>query len=852
MKRTTEHLEYVGEKIFEGNFLDVKIEDIFNAGYTDIIYGYIEHFNDNWERWVNCRDNCCVKVGEFHTYSKYDKNVCSKTYKNMIVSEAVNHRVQEQRTASSHNVLTPVFCFLAKPDSTASKKDDEVRSFWEQNCGCSNGEGENIYGITFDNIRCMYAKYKGCERTLKNFSLKQEQRDCVDLMLTYYNEKNGQYENVPASPVFFLLAAKCRFGKNFTILKFIEMAGFKNILFLSYKPGVFSSLADDINGHEDFKDGWCYKNNRVEKDSKPYDDKGKITTVVSTSVQQLIHDINTDVCADVDCDYENNDVKVHIRNLANSNVIKAFINKVDLLILDEAHFGGLTGYWNDIVDIIKPKMVIYVTGTASNFLNDHRFEEGINVYKYDYSDEREFHPEMPEIKIYTYEMPEYILKHKDEYDICERPTMTKLLSDYNICKNIVLTILGKGGYFIDIDRADMDFNKAMPYCKTEFEQYIMNTLWTCQTVSCAKNVVKVLEKYVSKEFEIIDCSGNDGIDDINVVKKKIRIAKYKNKKTITVTVERFREGVTVGPWGSVFLLDDCKSYNKNIQTWFRPQTPFDYFWNDMCKDKCFVFDFNPERCLEIMTKQIYEYRNTKFKTTEEWTKRVFDTMNLMYFNRCGELKSNDAVLEIMNEISRKKFEGATCDNLIYQVSSINSGNLLNLTDDDINKILNYKDIFKKGNGSGGKHVVTTNGVPGGKNGSRKRTTNNDNIPKSKRTSVIKILENIIKRLPRFLILSDSKYENLKNVVDDIEHNINSSILFEDIMKIDSSFFIEIIYNNNIIEEYKFKYFIEDFYRQFNNTKTTSEWEEFENRWVYLDGKEKDIPFDVIEEIGVIF
>lgn len=863
-KGTTDFLEYVGEAIFSGNILNVKIEDIFNAGYREIIYGYIEHFNDNWDRWVNCRDNCCVKVGELHTYSKYDKNVCSKTYKNMSVSEAVNHRVQEQRTGSSHYEHTPVFCFLAKPDSTAGRKDDEVRSFWADNCDCDLAEGENIYGITFDNIRGLYVKYKGCEKTLKNFSLTQEQSDCIDLMLTYYNAESDQYEDVPALPVFFLLAAKCRFGKNFTILKFIEMVGFKNSLFLSYKPGVFSSLADDINGHEDFQNGWCYKNNREEKYSTPYDDEGKITTVVSTSVQQLIHDLNTDICDnicdDVDCNYANNVVKEQMRSLANSNVIKSFVDKVDLLVLDEAHFGGLTGYWNEIVDIIKPKMVIYVTGTASNFLNDHRFEEGKNIYKYDYSDEREFHPEMPKVEILTYAMPDYILKHKEEYDICEMPTMTKVLSDYNMCKNIVLTILGRKGSYID--RADIKFNNTMPYCNTEYEPYTMDTLWTCQTVLCAKNVVKVLETFASDEFEIFDCSGNDGIDNIDEVKKKIKIAKYKNKKTITVTVERFREGVTVGPWGSVFLLDDCRSYNKNIQTWFRVQSQFDKFWNDMGKDKCFVFDFNPERCLDIRSKQIYEYQNSKFKTTEEWTKRLFDTMPLMYYDHCGELKKNDVVLEIMNEISSKGFKGANCGNLLSQVTSINSGNLLNLSNDVITEILSRKDRFKNGNNNSNKgketHEANTNGVQGGKNANRIPTTsvgipdgdNHESISDSKRTSVIETLDNIIKRLPRFLILSDSKYENLKNVVDDIIYNDDSSILFQDITRVESSFFVEVVYNNNIIKEKEFKYFIEEFYRQFNEAKESSEWEEFENRWIYLDGEEKDIPFEVIDEIGI--
>lgn len=857
-KGTTDFLEYVGETIFDGNLLNVKIVDIFNAGYKEILYGYVEDFNDNWDLWKNCDDKCCVKVGELHTYSKYDKNVCSETYKNMSVSESVNYRVQQQRTGSSYNVLTPVFCFLAKPNSEAGKKDDEFRGFCVDNCGCVHGKGENIYGITFDNIKEMYEKYLSGERTLKTFKLYDEQKECIDMMLSYYNEQ-GECINVPMLPVFFLLSAKCRFGKNFTLLKFIEMVGFKNILFLSYKPEVFKTLKDDITGHKDFKT-WNYIDNRIEKDLSPYDDEGEVTTVVSTSVQQLIVNMNKNN-ENVYADYESDDIMKLLEDLINSDIIKAFVGKVDMLVLDEAHFGGHTDYLNKIVDIIKPKMAIYVTGTASNFLNDHRFKEGKNIYRYDYSDEREHHPEMPIIEIYSYEMPEYILKLKDQFDINERPTMAKLLSDYNTCDDIVLTILGRGKFK---SRDDMKFINTMPYCNPVFEPYIMNTIWTCSNVDGAKNVVKILKKHVSDEFIIIDSSG-DGcgvIKDIDKVKDIIELAKYENKKTITVTVERFREGVTVPKWASVFRLDDCRSYDKNIQTNFRGQTSCNCFWEDMPKDKCLVFDFNPERCFEIRNKQIYEYKNSKFKTTEEWTKRLFDTMPLMYYDHCGKLKKNDEVLEIMNEISSREFRGANCDNLLYQVSSINSGNLFKLSKDVITEILNRKDRFKNGNNSNKNketNVVVTNGVPNGKNGERIPVgipdgNNNPNIPDiidSKRTSVTSVMEtlnNILKRLPRFLILSDSKYEDLKNVVNDILYNEDSSILFQDITRIESSFFVEVIYNNNIIKEYKFKKFIEEFYRQFNEAKESSEWEEFENRWVYLDGEEKDIPFDIVEEI----
>lgn len=850
-KGTTKYLNSVDMEIFDGDFLNTKIVDVINAGYTHIIYIYIDRFNDNWNHWVKCDDKCCAKVGELYT--------TSKTYSEMTVAEAVNNRVQKQLTGSSHSEYTPVCCFPLKENVGQKNIDKRFRNFLKSDCNCVHGKGENVYGITRSNIKEMYEKYLSGERTLKTFKLYDEQKECIDMMLSYYNEQ-GEYISVPVLPVFFLLAAKCRFGKNFTLLKFIEMVGFKNILFLSYKPEVFKTLKDDITGHKDFKT-WNYIDNRIEKDLSPYDDEGEVTTVVSTSVQQLIVNMNKNN-ENVYADYESDNIMNLLEYLVNSDIIKAFVGKVDMLVLDEAHFGGHTDYLNKIVDIIKPKMAIYVTGTASNFLNDYRFKEGKNIYRYDYSDEREHHPEMPIIEIYSYEMTEYILKLKDQFDINERPTMSKLLSDYNTCEDIVLTILGRGKFK---SRDDIKFINTMPYCNPVFEPYIMNTIWTCSNVDGAKNVVKILKKHVSDEFIIIDSSG-DGcgvIKDIDKVKDIIELAKYKNKKTITVTVERFREGVTVPKWGSVFRLDDCRSYDKNIQTNFRGQTSCNCFWEDMSKDKCLVFDFNPERCFEIRNKQIYEYKNTKFKTTEEWTKRLFDTMPLMYYNHCGKLKKNDEVLEIMNEISSREFRGANCNNLLSQVSSINSGNLFNLSNDVITEILNRKDRFKNvnnGNKSKETKEVVTNGVPNGKNGERIPTQKvgisdgNDisNIPDiisdSKRTSVIETLNNILKRLPRFLILSDSKYENLENVVNDILYNEDSSILFQDITRIESSFFVEVVYNNNIIKEYKFKKFIEEFYRQFNEAKESSEWEEFENRWVYLDGEEKDIPFDIVEEI----
>lgn len=78
----------------------------------------------------------------------------------------------------------------------------------------------------------------------KDFRMRDEQKTAHDKITNYFY--NGGAE--------FLLAAKMRFGKNFTILNSIKTLGFQNILVITYKPQVFNSLKDDINEHVNFKE----------------------------------------------------------------------------------------------------------------------------------------------------------------------------------------------------------------------------------------------------------------------------------------------------------------------------------------------------------------------------------------------------------------------------------------------------------------------------------------------------------------------------------------------------------------------------------------------------------------------
>jgi hypothetical protein len=113
----------------------------------------------------------------------------------------------------------------------------------------------------------------------------------------------------------------------------------------------------------------------------------------------------------------------------------------------------------------------------------------------------------------------------------------------------------------------------------------------------------LLDQMVGEEYHIINVAGNN-IKSLAKVKKAIR----QNSKTVTVTCGRFNTGVTVPEWDAVFMLGDGAAPETYFQTIFRVQSPD----KRRGKEKCYVFDFNPERVLEL----VYTYAELTAKKNQ--------------------------------------------------------------------------------------------------------------------------------------------------------------------------------------------------------------------------------------------
>jgi hypothetical protein len=126
------------------------------------------------------------------------------------------------------------------------------------------------------------------------------------------------------------------------------------------------------------------------------------------------------------------------------------------------------------------------------------------------------------------------------------------------------------------------------------------------------------DSYFQKEgYKILTAtgSGKDVIQDINDVKRAIKA----NPKTITLTCYRFKEGVSIPKWNGVFMLDDGKSVEEYLQAIFRVQNPDP----ENNKEKCYVFDFNPQRGLSM----VYEICENDKKGKKTNVEGVFNEFN---------------------------------------------------------------------------------------------------------------------------------------------------------------------------------------------------------------------------------
>jgi hypothetical protein len=265
-----------------------------------------------------------------------------------------------------------------------------------------------------------------------------------------------------------------------------------------------------------------------------------------------------------------------------------------------------------------------------------------------------------------------------------------------------------------------------------------------------------LDARVGNEYKIINVSG-DNVTNLKEVKDTI----VRNDKTITITCGRFNTGVTVPEWDMVIMLDDGRSPETYFQTIFRCQSPD----KKRRKEECFVIDFNPQRCLEM----IYNYADItakKGESTQAAIRKFLDFAPIM--DHSGNKPVQTDVNTVLNAMAQSGDYAAQFGNsIMFNWSKLDTvADMFYGLDADKNLKVSEQ--------------VADNGIELGKNceptGKGKTITKSaDEILEEK--TLREQVTTVMRRIPTFLFL-ESNIESVNDVI-----NTSNKDLFEEITKI---------------------------------------------------------------------
>lgn len=403
--------------------------------------------------------------------------------------------------------------------------------------------------------------------------------------------------------------AKMRFGKTLTALQVAKECEFKHTLILTHRPVV--------------RDGW-------------FEDFGKIfydTDYVfgSKTNGEKIEDL---VDSDKKFVYF-----ASMQDLRGSDAVGGkfdknediFHTKWDFVVIDEAHEGTLTKLGQAVIETINemsnyPK-ILRLSGTPFNLLD--KFKEA-EIFTWDYvMEQREKknwlqkyfgdanpYADLPELKIFTYNLDKliggYIDVEDGAFNFREffRTWTGNVQKDFKPMPDGVN--VGDFVHKTDVRRfldllCKSDKNSNYPFSTEEYRAYFRHSLWMVPGVKEAKALSALLKAHPafgSGAFNIVNVAGSgdeeiDSKDALDAVRRAFG-SNPDETYSITISCGRLTTGVTVPEWTAVFMLAGTFSTSASsyLQTIFRVQSPANI--NGKVKERCFVFDFAPDRTLKMV------------------------------------------------------------------------------------------------------------------------------------------------------------------------------------------------------------------------------------------------------------
>ena len=492
----------------------------------------------------------------------------------------------------------------------------------------------------------------------EDFPMRPEQAEAVERTAAYFTAHAND-----THPPRFLWNAKMRFGKTFTAYQLANRMNWNRVLVLTYKPAVRNAWRDDLIGHVDFTN-WIFadREHPANPDTpSPVVWFASFQDLLGTTADGDVKDHNIDLhLIDWDCiildEYHFGAWQGAAKEVA-SPVQGATTEKKEKETTDAAAeqadeiadlvSAGTPRLYSDTPEgnlksdldaaqlHLSSKHYLYLSGTPFRALTEGEFNEDA-IYNWTYPDEqyakeqwdtdptrdtaRNPYRELPKMEMYTYALSEVASTEIDQgadgmFDLSGFFEASKQGAEYHFADPT------RVGEFLNMLRGRLtqtalekllnNFKPPFPYADTRFSEAIEHSVWFMPTVASAHAMKAMLETHpFFRDYLIHVAAGNKakmGAEAKGPVDEMLAKAASLGKGTITLSVGKLMTGVTVPQWGSILILRSLKSPESYFQAAFRVQSPWvtknDDGTRSVKKEKCFVFDFDPNRALTL----VYQY-----------------------------------------------------------------------------------------------------------------------------------------------------------------------------------------------------------------------------------------------------
>lgn len=470
-------------------------------------------------------------------------------------------------------------------------------------------------------------------------TLRDEQVDCVNRTLTIFRKQNSMLWN-----------CKMRFGKTVTAYALIKKAGYQKVIVVTHRPVVEDGWRNDFDlifGEGD--DRAFLKKDRFDTDSSVYDaamdarNDANLTAYQNSGTAFVyfasMQDLRGSQRADGKFDKNN----------------AVFDMDWDLVIYDEAHEGTQTQRGQKVQSLLeaekngKAPKVLQLSGTPYNLMQ--KYEN--NVYTWDYVMEQKrkrewdtLHPgdhnpyaDLPELRILTFDLGKS-LPTSYRYETLEMAfNFTEFLRVWTGDPARDFRPLPAGAQVGDfVHEADVrsfldlisseNPESNYPYSTPEYREMFRHTLWMVPGVKEASALSRLLKDHpVFGAYKVANVAGDGDAEmpydnALTLVKQVIKANRY----TITISCGKLTTGVTVPEWTAVMMLTGSASTAAPgyMQTIFRVQSAG--VLDGKQKERCYVFDFAPDRALNILS-EVNRVTKRGKTNEEEYRKALGEFLN---------------------------------------------------------------------------------------------------------------------------------------------------------------------------------------------------------------------------------